>query len=440
MPSVPDVAEVATAVLEDVGSIELQPLADVDPATLLPAVAAQMTAAEPATAGAVAAPPPAPAAEAPAEAAPELRPSPDPPPAPTAEQTEPTNVNVSIRIDSAGDNGTVTQTNVGAETEPQYQPEPPQYQEPIPSTAVPEPDPALSTPTTPEPEAADGEWNWTWSWNCGDPIPELPVGSDVAMKNWTWNWDWNCGDATATQLNTANEKPPQYQPVKTQYRPVNINISIRINSPGNDGAVLQTNVGVVVRPPVLPALVPGAVQSEIATVEVAAAVALPVEVGPVTSAAPPEESSDPDDCCVLPRPRGFATAAPEADSVVLPQAPPADQRDTTARGRFRAAVAATTRIAEATYAATRAARPVRKPPRLVRPAPRRPAAPARLQVAAPSAAGLAPLNAPDGRLGYLILLVAGFAFAISLADASRSVAADVRTTGEDPDPPPDRPG
>ena len=53
--------------------------------------------------------------------------------------------------------------------------------------------------------------------------------------------------------NTVGEKPPQYQPGVTQYRPININISIRINSPGNDGPVKQTNnVAVVVLAPALP--------------------------------------------------------------------------------------------------------------------------------------------------------------------------------------------
>jgi hypothetical protein len=85
------------------------------------------------------------------------------------------------------------------------------------------------------------------------------------------------------------------------------------------------------------------------------------------------------------------------------------------------------------------ARPAPKPAQL-RPAPRRASAPAREQASALSAAGFAPVNAPDGRLGQLVLLVVAFAFAIAFADASRSVAAEVRAAGEDPDPPPDHPG
>ena len=46
----------------------------------------------------------------------------------------------------------------------------------------------------------------------------------------------------------------QYQPGVTQYRPININISIRINSPGNDGPVSQKNVAVLVTAPVLPTI------------------------------------------------------------------------------------------------------------------------------------------------------------------------------------------
>ncbi len=113
-------------------------------------------------------------------------------------------------------------------------------------------------------------------------------------------------------------------------------------------------------------------------------------------------------------PTGVATAAAEPQSVLLPQAPPANRRDITARERFRASVAVTIRLAKASEAAARVARPAPKPAQL-RPAPRRPAAPTREQAAALSAAGFAPLNASDGRLGYFVLLVVGFAFVIAFA-------------------------
>ena len=125
--------------------------------------------------------------------------------------------------------------------------------------------------------------------------------------------------------------------------------------------------------------------------------------------------------------------------MLLPQPPPTDRRHVTAGERFRASVAVTVRLTKASEAAARKARPAPKPAQL-RPASHSAAGPNREQAAVLSAAGFAPVNASDGRLGQLLLVVAAFAFAIALADASRSVAAEVRAAGEDPDPPPDSPG
>ena len=449
--AVPDLAEATTQVLEDAGLTELDPLAEVDPSIALPAVPAQTAAAEPVTAGAVAAPPPEPAVEEPAEAAPAVNPTPDAPPAPAATQTAPTNVNVSVRVDSPGDNGSVEQVNVAVvtgdagsatDTEPQYQPDAPQYQESIPAPAAPAADPAPEPPTAEPAPPADG-WEWNWEWNCGDAIPEVPIPPDVATQNWTWNWDWNCGDADSLPTNTIGESPPQYQPGVTQYRPVNINISIRINSPGNDGPVHQTNLAVVVIAPSLPQLrieLPAAPSAQAASGSVSSAAAAPLAfltaaIGEVF-ANPAAELFDEDD---VHKASGVASAAAEPQSVLLPQAPPAIRRDTTARERFRASVAVTMRLAKASEVAARVARPAPRPAQL-RPAPRRSTAPTREQAAAVSAAGFAPLNAPDGRLGTFLALAVAFAFAIAFAQASRSVAAEVRAAGEDPDPPPDRPG
>ncbi len=260
VPAGPDLTEVATAVFEEPSLTELDPLTAVDlptalpAAPALPAVPAQTTAAEPVTVGAVAAPPPEPAVEAPAEAVP-TAPTPDAPPSPEVTQTAPTNVNVSVRVDSPGDNGSVEQVNNAAsttETAPQYQPDPPQYQEPIPASDAPTAESAPQPPSSAPASAAEG-WDWNWEWNCGDAIPEIAVPTDAGVQNWTWNWDWNCEDPNSISTNTVGEKPPQYQPGVTQYRPININISIRINSPGNDGPVKQTNnVAVVVLAPALP--------------------------------------------------------------------------------------------------------------------------------------------------------------------------------------------
>ena len=68
-------------------------------------------------------------------------------------------------------------------------------------------------------------------------------------------------------------------------------------------------------------------------------------------------------------PRGVAFAAAEPQSLLLPQAPPLNRRDITAKERFRASVAVTIRLAKASEAAARVARPAPKPAQL-RPAPR----------------------------------------------------------------------
>jgi hypothetical protein len=465
IPSVPDLADATAAVLEEAGMTELESLTDVDPSIALPAVPAQTTAAEPVPGGAVAAPPPEPAveapAEAPAEAAPAVIPTPDAPPAPDVVQTAPTNVNVSVRVDSPGDNGSVGQVNVAVvtgageaeETTPQYQQEQPQYQTPIPAADAP---PAESAPqqAAAEPAEATDGWSWNWDWNCGDAIPEIPIPQEVGTQNWVWNWDWNCGASDSLPANTSGENTPQYQPSVTQYRPININISIRINSPGNDGPVSQTNVAVVVTAPALPkvrievpapsATQPGGAAPAPALAEVAADTVTPFslvaevfeDVFGDPAETPAEES---DDCCLLGTPRGVAAASAEPKSLLLPEAPAATPRDITAKERFRASVAVTIRLAKASEARARVLRPAPEPAQL-RPAPRHSSAPAREPVAVRRSAGFAPQNATDGRLGFFMLALVGLAFVFAFADATRSVAAEVRAQGEDPDPPPTRPG
>lgn len=457
VPSVPAAAEVTTAMLEDVGLPELEPMTAVDSPAPLPAVTAQPTAVEPVTEGAVAAPPPVPVVEAPVQTAsveadePDAVPAPD---APVVEQTAPTNVNVSVRVDSAGDNGPVAQVNVAGiadELDPsRYQPEVPQYQAPIPD-APPEDDPSTPEQTAALAESSDASWNWTWTWDCGSQAPAIPIPSGTATLNWNWNWDWNCDDPQPPPGNTATQSPPQYQPGVTQYRPININISIRINSPGNDGPVVQTNVAVAVVPPVV-------MQTPIVQLPVALPVPAP------SSGAPPGEPAaavtattqilawfdagvdelgltllEPE-CCVLQRPRGVSFAELTPQNALLPPQLPVTGPDITAPERFRASVAVTTRLTKAAETAARAERASSKPVRTLRPAPPRPKDPARAPALVRSASGFAPLNASDGRLGWLVAAVLGFAFVIAFAQSARSVAAEVRVAGEDPDPPPTRPG
>ena len=445
--SVPDLADVATAILEDTSLPELDPAtaAGILPITL-PAVPAQTTAAEPVLVGAVAAPPPEPAAEPPVQAASALNPAPDAPPAAAVTQADPANVNVSVRVNSPGDDGSVEQANAAAAAPaPRYQQEPSQYQESIPAPDVPPPAPVAQLPAS-EQAAENGGWDWTWNWNCGDAAPAVPIPAELGLESWTWNWNWNCGGGESRPLNNDREKPPQYQPVVTQYRPININISIRINSPGNNGPVAQTNVAVALTPPLLlPQLRDPPVILAASPAQTAGALDFsPVPAAPLTAMVavfeelvreePPVGTVDED---VSP----FETATPEPGpkSVLLPELPPAVEPHLTPTERFRASVAVTMRLAKASRAAVSSDRTLPKPAQL-RPAPRRASAPVREQAVALSAAGLAPVSATDGRFGQLVLLAVAFAFAFAFAYASRSVAAEVHVAGEDPDPPPARPG
>ena len=62
---------------------------------------------------------------------------------------------------------------------------------------------------------------------------------------------------TRTRMQIADRNhSSQYQPVTSQYQPINVNISIRIASPGNDGPVTQTNLALA-----MPVIVQTAVES-----------------------------------------------------------------------------------------------------------------------------------------------------------------------------------
>ena len=80
---------------------------------------------------------------------------------------------------------------------------------------------------------------WAWQWDCLSAPPFTAISpnsstSGSVPRNWTWIW--NCGD-----------NPVQYQSgTASQYQPVNMNVSIRISSPGNDGPVSQSNVAIAV--------------------------------------------------------------------------------------------------------------------------------------------------------------------------------------------------
>jgi hypothetical protein len=156
-----------------------------------------------------------------------------------ARQVAPTNVNVNIRIASPGDNGSVTQANVAigagavgaARTESSAQAQAASAATPSTTGAAPV-SPSASSAISP---GADDSGVWNWQWDCLS-IPSFvgwyPGGSEGGIAPSSWIWNWNCGD-NAQQYQTGT---------LDQYRPVNVNVGIRIASPGNDGPVNQTNI------------------------------------------------------------------------------------------------------------------------------------------------------------------------------------------------------
>ena len=154
------------------------------------------------------------------------------PTAPSAPSTTPatgtTNVNVSVRIGSAGDNGSVSQTAIGVTPSSK------------PSSAAPTTTQAASPSAAGSAARASGNSTaspWYWEWNCRD-LPLIPVVSptDSAGESFpkSWTWIWNCGGYSEQY-----HVEPQ-----DQYRPSNVNVSIRLSSPGDNGPVTQTTVAI----------------------------------------------------------------------------------------------------------------------------------------------------------------------------------------------------
>ena len=277
--------------------------------------------------------------------------------------------------------------------EPQYQPEPPQYQPPV---AVVSPHDA-TPPVTTTPDELETEWNWDWTWSCGGSKPPVqpPVASDdVLPKNWNWNWDWNCDSGKPSTTNKSNESGAQYQPVITRYHPVNVNVSIRIASPGDDGPVTQTNVVL-------------AVDAGPASATVQAAIPAPLPVLSADGESPEAALSDP--------PAATAPAATKPDASSKTKL--ASNADDT-RGLLAAPVVASTeapswtarpvvprRVQPADQEAHRSRSQLRKPTR--RPLPQR-----RAPVIPMGSAGAAPLGGSDGGGFQIALLLVPFALAL----------------------------
>ena len=491
--SIAEDVEIAEEAADTAEQAPIEPVADVEPATptaetAAPAPEAPATAAE----AAVTAPEaPAPAQEpvAAQAAAPAL-------PVPTAvvQQVQPANVNVSIRFESPGDNGAVSQLNAAiaevvaniagtAGQTAQYQPAGSQYQAPATPAAATQPSPEPSgpdSPTTttsaPAPPPTE-QWDWTWQWSCGEAIsPEIVLPANSLLPIWNWNWDWNCGGSPSSGGNNESQLPTQYQPSATQYQPMNVNISIRILSPGNDGAVTQTNVAQtsvattivntttqlitqIFHPapgssttPTPPAAGSGAGPGSAAGGGLAGAIVdladaiigLPVEVAVEVV------------CCELvwptaafggagdnrparpARPRTPGSAARE-----MPLGPIADEgarRSAVPTAGFAPAAPVTPEAIAALAAprsAVEAARRAQAQEQLKRRAARK-AAPIRDRATTLAYAGMTPLAAPDRSFKLFFLFLLPFAFA--LVDAARRVVGDDRPAAADPGRPRGRPG
>jgi hypothetical protein len=232
--------------------------------------------------------------------------------------------------------------------------------------------------------------------------------------------------------------------VSVQYRPVNINVSIRINSPGSNGSVTQTNVAVGVAMP-LPAPVaipapsspiPGAPTPAVpAPAEEPAAA--PADAAPETAAPiEPAPAEEPLNCCLLPESRGLAPV-PERPASILAGGSAATATGIASLPGDTVAVAARLEL-QVRRAATAAAAPQR--PQL-RPAPRSPqrrTTDEEPSAVAQSGFGIVPVGGPERNLPFAALVLLAFAFA-----SANSSLASVRsrpTHGADADEPPDRPG
>lgn len=465
-PPLLDATGLAAGTLEQAGLGDVLPTLPAEPVTQpldvtfeLPAATAQQAAAEPVSTGAGAAPPPAPVtapapepleqAVAPPPPAPDSPPAPEPPAsaqaAPTAAQDEPANLNVSVRIDSAGDEGPVTQVNVAAGTPPeQYRPDASRYQPVVPT------DMSVDEPAAPSQAADEPAWEWEVSPGCGgEPAASVSAPSQALTRNWIWKWRWNCASDESENENTDLQSPKRYHPSTGQYRPVNINVSIRINSPGNNGPVVQTNVAVAVSVPSVPAVVVSApAEPPAASPAAEPAVADPsvldfpegmAEVVALSTLSADEGFAENlEDCCLLPRPRGLAFAAErpappvaggDAGTVTGTAPLPGDPVAVAARLELRLAVQ---------RRAPAAAAPPRPQLRPAHPGPRRRSGGEAPAVVTESGLGITPVGGPDRSLPFVALVLLGFLFA-----SAGSSLASVRsrpTPGADADDPPDRPG
>ena len=493
--SISEVVEIADVAEDAAEQVPDEPVADVEPATPTAETAAPAPEAPAVTAESAvsAAETPAPAPEPAAE---QSTASALPVPTAVVQQVQPANVNVSIRFESPGDNGAVSQINAAiadvvanittaAAQTAQYQPAESQYQAsgaPVAATQpAPEPSaPESPTTTTSAPAPSPTEqWDWTWQWSCGEAIsPEIVLPANSLLPIWNWNWDWNCGGSPSSSGNTESQLPTQYQASATQYQPMNVNISIRILSPGNDGAVTQTNVAQtnvattivntttqIITHILQPTPAPGSSTPSTppaggsgaqptptgsggiagAIVDLAAAITgLPVEVVvqvvccELVSPTAAFGGADDRRPARPGKPRTLGSAAREMP--LGPTAGEGSRRDAAATAALAAAAPVTPEAIAALAAprpAVEAARRAQAQERLKQRAAEK-AAPIRDRATTLAYAGVTPLGAPDRSFKLHFLFLLPFAFA--LVDAARRVLGDQQPAAADPGRPRGRPG
>ena len=166
-------------------------------------------------------------------------------------QSDATNTNVAVRVLSPGDNDPVTQTNAAPDPADEASGE----EDSSPSdTAESTSDPLADseqyqTPNSQYQSSDDPKWIWNWTLSMCDGIVSSisDESGDRSSRDWTWNWIWNwtCEDTPVSADSPSNSPLADTTEDRgsgvPQSGPANVNVSIRVLSPGDDGPVTQTN-------------------------------------------------------------------------------------------------------------------------------------------------------------------------------------------------------
>jgi hypothetical protein len=265
------------------------------------------------------------------------------------------------------------------------------------------------------------------------PTIVLPAG--YRQQIWNWNWNWNCGSNTNGNGNSGSQSSSQYQPVTSQYQPINVNISIRIASPGNDGPVVQTNLALA-----MPVIVQTAsnhsaplpiqwLPSPVASVQVAVVQAETAAALSGTPSAPMQDSASAEQSPI-------SETAGDGSKVirsVLQPAPDLGRGDTTrvTTGSAPVPVSAAL-IATLAPPAPAVAAGERAKAQQQRPATHaRPILPQGAAATAVSYASVGPLGAAGSDRTLLLIFLISVPFLLAFADAARRVAEEWKAEAAD---------